>query len=108
VTVARLARVTHNVMLDYLSRSANFVKFDARKKKQRRCDPPEKVSQVILSRDGEWPFPRLAGVITTPTLRPDGSILSEPGYDPATQLLLVEGLELPDIAPTKDNAVRAA
>src|SRR5690606_35605545 len=28
VTVARLARVTHNVMLVYLSRSANFVKFD--------------------------------------------------------------------------------
>jgi putative DNA primase/helicase len=28
----------------------------------------------------------VAGVITAPTLRPDGTILDQPGYDPATQL----------------------
>jgi putative DNA primase/helicase len=41
-------------------------------------------------------------------LRPDGSILSEPGYDAATQLYLAPGpgIKLPDIAckPTFDDA----
>lgn len=48
----------------------------------------------------------MAGVITTPTLRPDGTILCEAGYDEQTQLLLIDPPRMPDIAekPTKKDA----
>jgi putative DNA primase/helicase len=57
----------------------------------------------------EWPFPPLLGVISTPTLRPDGSLLDRPGYDPATGLVLFEPPPMPPIPaePSKDDALLA-
>lgn len=72
-----------------------------------RMDPPEEVVKQIFAMSGEWPFPPLAGVIGTPTLRPDGSLLSKPGYDEATGLVLMSPPKMPPISekPTKDQAV---
>jgi putative DNA primase/helicase len=103
--VARLAEVGEATMIDRLSRSAVWLKWDGRAKKMVPADPTPKVSATVLSRDGEWTFPRLAGVITTPTLRPDGTILSEPGYDPATQLLLLDPPEMPTLPPRPSKKV---
>lgn len=103
--VARLAIVTEATMIDRLSRSAVWLKWDGRSKKYVIADPTPKVAATILSRDGEWRFPRLSGVITTPTLRPDGTILSEPGYDEATQLLLLDPPAMPDIPPRPSKAI---
>ena len=49
-------------------------------------DPPESVALLILSSAGHWPFRTIAGIISTPTLRYDGSILDQPGYDPQTSM----------------------
>lgn len=97
--VARLSEVGEAVMVDHLSRSANWVKWDARKKGLAAADPTPKVAATVLARDGEWTFRKLTGVITTPTLRPDGTILSEPGYDAATQLLLLDPPPMPKLPP---------
>lgn len=107
--VARLAEVTADTLVDHLSREADWERFDARKKRMVITDPPRPVAATILSRDGEWQFPRLAGVITTPTLRPDGTILSTPGYDAQTQLLLMDPPRLPAIPeqPTRADALKA-
>lgn len=106
--VARLSAVTEATMVDRLSRSAIWLKWDGRVKKHVPADPSPKVAATVLSRDGEWRFPRLAGVITTPTMRPDGTILSEPGYDPATQLLLLDPPAMPAIPPRPTKAQAAA
>jgi putative DNA primase/helicase len=97
--VARLAEVNEPAMIDHLSRSAVWLKWDGRANKMVAADPAKPVSATVLSRDGEWTFPRLAGVITTPTLRPDGTILMEPGYDAATQLLLLDPPKMPQLPP---------
>lgn len=97
--VARLAQVGVPTMIDRLSRAAIWMKWDGRAKKYVPADPTPKVAEVMLARDGEWRFRKLAGVITTPTLRPDGTILSTAGYDEATQLLLLDPPEMPAIAP---------
>src|SRR5262249_3290810 len=49
------------------------------------------------------------GVISCPTMRPDGSLLLEPGYDPETCLLLIAPPPIPDIpeSPTRDDALTA-
>ena len=64
---------------------------------------------MLLKKFGDWTFPTLAGIITTPTLRPDGSILKDAGYDPATQLLLIDPPPMPEIPekPTRDDALAA-
>jgi putative DNA primase/helicase len=57
---------------------------------------------------GEWRLPRCAGILTTPTLRPDGTILAKPGYDEKTQLFLADppAVEIPE-APAKEDAIAA-
>lgn len=107
--VARLCKVDADCLVDHLSRAASWMKYNSRKNDWMPTDPPRNVALTILSRDGEWQFRRLAGVITTPTLRPDGTILSNEGYDPETQLLLLEPPALPAIPdkPTRDDALQA-
>ena len=70
---------------------------------------PINIAATILARVGEWTFPTIAGVITTPTLRPDGSLLVKQGYDDATRLLLVEPPPMPPIPdkPTRGDALAA-
>ena len=105
--VARLKIVTVDMMRDALSRSARFEKYDGRAKKIVATDPPNEIAKIILARDGDWRFPRLSGVITTTTLRPDGSILSAPGYDLGTGLLLLEPPPMPEMPQRPSRAMRS-
>lgn len=107
--VVRLKPATADMLRDHLSRSARWEKYSARQRKFVATDPPLEVAKIILARDGEWRFPRLSGIITTPTLRPDGSILSAPGYDLGTGLLLLAPPPMPEIPerPSRDQALAA-
>jgi putative DNA primase/helicase len=91
-----------------LAGAVAFKRFDARGKKDTAIDPPLAVVNQILAMAGEWPFPPITGVITCPTLRPDGSLLDIPGYDDKTGLVLHQtlALEMPD-HPTKHDAKTA-
>ena len=106
---ARLGAVGEDTMRDYLSRFARWERFDKRSKEPHRCDPPRDISGIILSRDGEWKFRPLAGVITAPTMRPDGSIFATPGYDPVTRLVLLDPPPMPVLItnPTMEDALEA-
>ncbi|WP_315918642.1 hypothetical protein [Mesorhizobium sp. SP-1A] len=108
-TVSRTVKVSKESLTDHLARVADWEKFDGRSKKMVRADPTKQIAEIILSRDGEWKLPKLAGVITTPTLRPDLSMLSEPGYDAATGLLLCRPPKMPEIPlkPTRAQAQEA-
>lgn len=57
--------------------------------------PPVSMVKDILAR-GSWDFPPLETVTEIPLIRPDGSILDQPGYDPALRLYYVppEGFRL--------------
>jgi hypothetical protein len=103
--VVRLKPVGVDLMRYELSQVVNWVKFDGRSKTQIPCDPPLETAKAILACAEQ--FPRLAGVITTPTLRPDGSLLSSEGYDEATGLLLFDPPLLPEIPenPTREDAL---
>jgi putative DNA primase/helicase len=73
-------------IVDALCGVARWERFDARAEDWVRINPPRAVADILLSRVGMWAFPKVVGVITTPTIRPDGSILSAPGYDETTRL----------------------
>ena len=70
---------------------ANWEKFDARMGIYKPVDCPPKVAATYLSLAGRRKIPTLTGVISAPTLRVDGSILDEPGYDPVSKLFFDPG-----------------
>lgn len=110
-TIAKFRELCRESLIDSLSSVAQFQRFDARSSSWKPADPPGQVAQTLLVREGRWRFPRVAGVITTPTLRADGSILTQAGYDPATRLFLApdQGLSMPAVAeqPTRSDAEAA-
>ena len=108
---ARFRDVCTPALTYTLARHVIFERFDKRSEDWVRIDPPEKVAAMLMAGAGDWPLPTVAGIITAPTLRPDGTLLSEPGYDAQTRLYLVEdpALRLPPIpaAPTREDALAA-
>lgn len=66
----------------YLTQAADFIRKD---KEVTSVSPPKVLAQNILATP-DLPFPPLRGIVEVPVLRPDGSILADPGYDPATKL----------------------
>jgi hypothetical protein len=107
--VAQLRVLDVVYLRDLLGRYANWVRYDVRTKLNKPTNPPAETAATVMARVGEWSFRAIAGVISTPTMRPDGSLLTAPGYDKATSLLLVAPPEMPPIpeAPTKDDAIAA-
>lgn len=105
----RLQPVNADMLRDQLSRAAKFNKYNARSRKFVDADPPYDIATTLLARGGKWHFAPLTGVLATPTLRPDGSILSASGYDLATGLLLVAPPAMPTIPeqPSRDDALAA-
>jgi hypothetical protein len=105
--VIRLKPVSSDMLRDRLSDVAEWVRSSQKKKQFSPTDPPADIAHIVLAREGT--FPRLRGVITTPTLRPDGSVLCKPGYDKDTGLLLVDPPPMPVIPeyPTREDALAA-
>src|SRR5262249_55837535 len=94
-----IEQVGRDVLAGVLASTAWFVTVSGRERAQRLISPPEVVVRDVISR-GTWPgLPSLSGGVETPVIRPDGSILSEPGYDPATWLFYAPraGFRLPPI-----------
>ena len=107
--IARFVEIADVYLCDVLGRLIVWKRFDGRANKWVNTDTPPKVARTLLARDGEWKFPKVAGVISTPTLRPDGTIIDQEGYDAVTRLLLLAPPPMPPIPdkPTKNDALRA-
>lgn len=70
------------------ARAARWEKFDGRNGLWRPVDPPPKYAETMLSKSGDWRAQVLAGIVESPTLRPDGSLILANGYDKASGLYL--------------------
>lgn len=94
-----------------LSRLAVFVAVETDKEGEKVRKPiviPGDVVGMVNTR-GHWDEIRpLQGLLQSPTLRADGSLLAEPGYDAATRLYLARTLpvQVPE-KPAYSDAIRA-
>jgi hypothetical protein len=73
-------------------------------------DCPPAIAKAVLARLGDWNAPTLRAVLRTPTLREDGSVLQEPGYDESSGLYLdVDAGYFAPVAedPTRRDALEA-
>ena len=92
-----------------LSSLACFERFDKRSNEWVACDPPDRHCRVLYDSPSYPHLPVLQGLARQPFLRPDGSLVTAAGYDPATQMF---GLFNPKefnipTAPTKEQADQA-
>jgi len=108
MVVRALEQATLNV---YLSAAAVWLRHDASSNKWLSTTPPVDVLRAVQS-DGEWRgLPALRYVTDTPTMRPDGTILQDEGYDAESGIFFAPSTaKFPRVAdkPTKAQAAAAA
>lgn len=102
-----IADLDETKLRHYLSQAADFYELTVRGAR-REVPPPMDVARNIQARNpASWSFPVLEAVVEAPTLRLDGTILAQPGYDAASRMYLVpapglEDFEVPD-EPCRDH-----
>lgn len=110
---AGIEAVSESAMRGMLARSASFytrrISSDG-EVIENIVPPPLDIVRDVLAL-GQWPYPALEGVIESPTIRPDGTVLCQPGYDASTRLYYqpAPGFELPAIPdrPTRADVEAA-
>jgi putative DNA primase/helicase len=118
------ALILHDVndvfLTEIIGRVARFYSFDHRASAPRGTDPsqkgawkptrtPPEFGRHILAR-GQWALRILLGTVESPTLRPDGTVVQDEGYDAASGLYLdLNGAEFPPVpdTPTRVEALEA-
>ena len=99
----RLVQVRLQQMREQFSTTVDFQRLAGQSGMWVSIDCPRDVAEAYLEREGKWRLPRLTRIITTPTLRRDGSVLEMPGYDEATGLLFEpQGIAFPPVPVTPD------
>jgi hypothetical protein len=102
---ATVQTVAESALRGILVRCAEFyaVRIKDKQPVEVAAPPPMEVVRDVLTL-GEWPFQPLEGVIESPAMRRDGSVIETPGYDPATRLFYHprEGFKMPAI-PTQPS-----
>lgn len=96
-------------LTEQMARLARWVRLGKDENDLKTIDVPRDVAYTYLARVGRWNVPVLTGIIESPTLRPDGSILDQPGYDAQTGLLYQPSISFPPIlvSPTRKDAEKA-
>ena len=97
-------------ILELLTVSATFAKWNNKTESFTKAMPTAAVVSALSCR-GEWEgIQPLVGVLETPALRPDGTILATPGYDDTTGYLYLPGSTFPVVPehPTMEDAREAA
>jgi hypothetical protein len=89
-----------------LTKFAIFEKYDGRTSDFRVTLPTDAIVSALHAR-GEWPRMRtIVGIVETPTIRPDGIVIQDAGYDSSTGYLYIPSTEFPRVPdrPTQSEA----
>ncbi|SLN77824.1 PriCT-2 domain-containing protein [Roseisalinus antarcticus] len=110
IDAPRLVHVKAHHMAEAFTKAAYWERFDMRAGDWVNTDCSQRLAETYLAREGQWRLPVLTGIINAPTLRENGSILDQPGYDAQTGLLFdPQGERFPLLTrdPDRDTAQRA-
>ena len=109
ILMARLSVFTVDSFTEPVAESAIYQRHSKRLKTWVDADPTVQLVRMVLARERKWAFPHVSGIITTPTLRADGSLLETFGYDPRSELYLWLDVQLPSMSasPTREQALEA-
>jgi putative DNA primase/helicase len=102
--------VTPLRMREIFTRAIDFQTFSNEGGEFRPVDCPHDFARTYLDRKRGWRLPYLRTVVTTPFLRPDFSLVQQPGYDAESGILFdPQGVEFPPVPekPSWDDALAA-
>ena len=106
-----LIEVSAGSLVEVITSAAMLGKYDARSKQTVPINCPPAIADAYMKRKGRWRHRPLTGIANAPTLRPDGTLLDQPGYDPETGLLYIPqpGVVFPAIPedPSRADALNA-
>lgn len=74
----------------YLEQCFQFQTFDARSGVWRNADCPQDLVARVMAERGNWNVAKVAGIVTFPVMRPDGTIIARSGFDSDTHLLFLD------------------
>jgi hypothetical protein len=105
-----ISDASESVLRNRLTHSADF--YEVRREGIQNCVPPmDVVKDVLATEPIKWRFPPLQGIIESPALREDGTLITLPGYDVPSCLFYAPdpALIVPEIPdqPTTDHIVVA-
>lgn len=101
-------QLNDHLLREQFARSVAFAVWNGSKSKWKPAAPPLELAKHYSAR-GTWGLRVLRGIVEAPTMRPDGTILSEPGYDPATGIYLdTGGVNFPTIPDQPDRKAALA
>jgi putative DNA primase/helicase len=109
IQIPSIEQMTIPYLQNELGRRAVWQRYDRRRKRWVQVDVPIEIATAIAAMPNDWLFKPVIGVINTQTIRPDGTLLKEAGYDPQTGFVLFDPPPLPTIpvAPTRNDALNA-
>jgi hypothetical protein len=93
-------------LLEIFLKYVKFAVWNASREKWVRGAPPLEFAKHFAAR-GMWRLRVLNGIVEAPTLRPDGTIISSPGYDDATGIYFNPGgVKFPAVPgePSREDA----
>jgi hypothetical protein len=89
---------------EHVSRAVVLLKFSKRENDWLPTDPPKDHLQALLSRQSWVGIRQFSGIVETPTMRPDGSIIDRPGHDARTGYVFIPAADYP---PVPENPTQA-
>jgi hypothetical protein len=97
-------------LTERIAAAAIFKKYNERKKKLVRIDPPHSVAVTLKQRRYDLKLPPLVAVVNCPQFRANGQIMATPGYDPKTGIFYdPRGVSFPPVpARPRSAEVKAA
>jgi hypothetical protein len=105
----RVENISQPALVRALAGAAMWERFDGRSSDWARVDPPARHAAVLFDSTSYPHLPGLNGLTRQPYLRPDGSLMTTAGYDPATGMFGVfdaREFSVPD-TPTRAQAEAA-
>lgn len=106
---AQIRSLHQDRLEELLSRAILFHSWDAKLEDYKPTPPPKWLVNQVYHR-GTWEtILPLRGVVESPVLRPDGTLLASPGYDDATGLIYLPSTTYPAVDPyPTEEAVKEA
>jgi hypothetical protein len=105
-----ITAVTEHRLMEFAAAAAAWFKPDGRKDGEHvPVNPPMQLIRTYMAGASERGHRPLRGVVESPIMRQDGSILDAPGYDEATGFYYKPSFDPIDVSerPTRDDALRA-
>lgn len=104
-----IIRVGCPVIREKIAAGMDLVTYSGKNQEEKLVRPPEWLYRSISERPSYKEVRKLKGIVTTPTMRSDGSILQIPGYDPESELVYLPDGKFPAVPefPTRKEALAA-